>query len=335
VASSRNRRVRHAVDTCPGGRCRGAPPSEEKIHCMTIESLTKFWPLILSVIQEFWAITEPHIEEAAIQSNIPIELYYYSELGLDSFSTGEFQKRDPFSNPMQFEKMFVTLNFKGWIEPLPDEKYKVTDKARDAARRMIQEGDSYLLPFESFTDLDLKRLYLLLKQIVQSNTFAPEPPRKWAVEKRFRVADNHSPLIVQIREYLMDLFAYRDDSHISASHPHFGQAGIVWSVLGSLWRKDTVTAEQLAQSMPFRAYEVNDYEVALQAAVQIGWAEWAEGMETYRITEKGRALREQVEQLTNEYFYSPWSVMTNSELDELYELLLKLREQLNSFRKVR
>lgn len=300
---------------------------------MTTESLIKFWPLILSVVLEFWAITEPHIEEAAIQSNIPIELYYYSELGLDSFSTEEFQKRDPFSNPLQYEKVFVTLNFKGWIAPQPDEKYLVSDRARDAARQIIMAGDVYLLPFETFTDIDLKKLAGLLKQIVRANQFASEPPRKWATEKRFRIADHNSPTIIQIREHLMDIFAYRDDSHISAAHPHFGQAGIVWNVLGSLWRKDAVTAEQLAESLSFRAYEVNDYDVALQAAAKIGWAELADTPSTYRITPKGRELREQAEQLTNEYFYAPWSIMVQSELDELYDLLLRLREQLNSFRK--
>src|SRR6266508_4507907 len=133
---------------------------------MNTESLTKFWPLIHSIIQEFWAIIEPPIEEAAIQYDIPIELYYYSELGLQSFSRAEFQKRDPFSNPQQFEKVFATLNFKGWIEPLPGDKYQVTSRARDAARKIIQAGDQHLLPFESFTDIDLKRLTLLLKQIV-------------------------------------------------------------------------------------------------------------------------------------------------------------------------
>ena len=302
---------------------------------MTTDSLTKFWPLILSVVQELWAITEPHIEEAAIQSNIPIELYYYSELGLDSFSAEDFRQRDPFSNPLQFEKVFVTLNFKGWIEPQADEKYFVTQKARDAARQIIEAGDAHLVPFESFTDIDLKKLVGLLKQIVQANQFAPEPPRKWAVEKRFRIAQKDSPLIIQIRESLMDIFAYRDDSHIAAAHPHFGQAGIVWNVLGSLWRKETVTAEQLAESLSFRAYEVDDYEVALKAAAQIGWAEQTDAPGTYRITSKGRDLREQAEQLTNEYFYAPWSILISSELDELYDLLMKLREQLNSFRKVK
>lgn len=300
---------------------------------MTTESLTKFWPLILSVIQEFWAITEPHIEDAALQSNIPIELYHYSEFGLDSFSTQEFQKRDPFSNPQQFEKVFVTLNFKGWIEPQPDEKYLVTQRAKDAARQIIQAGDEHLLKFESFTDVDLQRLIGLLKQIVQANQFAPEPPDKWAIEKRFRIADHNSPRIIQLREHLMDVFAYRDDSHISAARPHFGQAGIVWNVLGSLWRNNLSTAEQLAESLSFRAYDIHEYEVALQAAAQIGWAEETGAPSAYRITQKGRQLREQTEQLTNEYFYAPWSIMVTSELDELYELLLKLREQLNSFRK--
>jgi hypothetical protein len=300
---------------------------------MNGESLTLFWPLIHSIVQEFWAIIEPPIEEAAIHLNVPIELYYYSELGLDSFSTAEFQKRDPFSNPLLFEKTFVTLNFKGWIEPAPDEKYVVTEKARDAARAIVEAGDAHLVRFESFTDIDLKRLAVLLKQIVLSNAVAPSPPEKWAILTRFHVGDKQSPMIVQIREYLMDLFAYRDDAHISASRPHFGKAGIVWNVLGYLATHTRATAEQLAESMLFRGYEARDYDIALEATTQIGWAEKADAPGAFRITQKGRQLREQAEHLTNEYFYAAWSVLTKEELDELHTLLLKLKEQLNSFRK--
>lgn len=300
---------------------------------MNTESFNKFWPLIHSIIQEFWSITEPAIEEAAIHFNIPIELYYYGELGLDSFSQEEFQKRDPYSNPLLFEKTFVTLNFKGWIEPLPDEKYRVTERAREAARKIIRAGDKELLPFESFTDIDLHRLAVLLKQIFMANEFASSPIEKWAITTRFHVADKNSPMILQIREYLMDFFAYRDDCNYAASHPHFGQAGIVWSVLGSLCKNNVVTAEQLAEAMSFRGYEARDYEVALQAAVQLGWAELTEIPDVFRITQKGRELREHAEQLTNEFFYAPWSVMTEAELDQLYDLLLNLRDQLNSFRK--
>jgi hypothetical protein len=300
---------------------------------MNLESLLKFWPLIYSVVQEFWSITEPHIEDAAVRNDIPIELYLYSELGLDTFSLASFQKRDPFTNPEQFEKVFVRLNVKGWIEPMLDGSYQVTEKAREAVRHIVQAGDAQLMDLHSVPQESLKRLAILLKQIVAESKVTPEPPEKWAILKRFHVADENHPVIVKIREYLMDLFAYRDDSHLSASRPHFNQAGIVWMFLGALWNKDAVTARQVAEKMAFRGYEVSDYEVALQATVEIGWAEVDDRPDTFCLSRAGKELREQTEQLTNEYFYFPWSVLMQAEIDELYDLLTKLRDALDTYRK--
>jgi hypothetical protein len=302
---------------------------------MNLESLTKFWPLIYSIIQEFWSITESHIEDAAIRNDIPIELYLYSELGLDTFSLANFQKRDPFTNPEQYERVFVRLNVKGWIEPMSDGSFRVTDNAREAVHHIVQAGDAQLLDFRSLSPSDLERLAILLKQIVAESKVTYEPPEKWAILKRFRVAGEHDPVIVRIREYLMDLFAYRDDSHLSASRPHFNQAGIIWIVLGALWNKDAVTAKQMAEKMTFRGYEVSDYEVALQAAVEIGWAEVDDRPGTFRLSRQGIGLREQAEQLTNEYFYTPWSVFVQAEMDELYDLLTKLHDGLSAYRKSR
>jgi helix-turn-helix protein len=301
---------------------------------MDITSLTKFWHLIHSVIQEFWTITEPHIEEAAVRNNIPVELYYYGELGLKNFSIAEFQRRDPFSNPEQFERLFPRLEIKGWIIPMYDEgRYEVTEKARDAVRQVIQAGDTHLLKFESTTDINLERLLLFLKQIILANHAAPEPPEKWAIEKRFRVATKNSPVIVQIRECLMDIFAYHDDAHLSAARPHFNQAGIVWSVLGAISTGSAVTAEQMAETMSFRGYDTYEYEAAIKAGIEVGWLEAVEMTGTFRPTQKGRELREQVERLTDEYFYCPWVMFSQAELDEFYHLLWKLREQLHEFKK--
>lgn len=296
-------------------------------------SLIKFWPLIYSTVRELWTITEPQIEDAAIRHDIPVELYFYSELGLEYFSIADFQKRDPFSNPEQFEKLYARLLVKGWIAALPDGRYQVTETARGATRRIIQAGDAHLATIEHLLDIDLKKLALLLQRVFVTSAEAEEPPQKWAILKRFRVADENSPWLAQIREYMMDLFAYRDDSHLAASHPHFGRAGIVWSVLGSIWKGNAVTPEQMAESMAFRGYEVDDYEVAIQAAIEIGWVESADVPFTFRLTNKGQELREQAEQLTNEYFYRPWSVINQDELDQMYELITNLRDQLRDLSK--
>ena len=302
---------------------------------MGAKSPTQFWPLIYSVIQGFWSITEPRISDAAVREAIPVELYFYSELGLDYFSIEAFQKRDPFSNPEQFERLFARLNIKGWIEPLQDKSYRVTDGARAGARLIIQAGDRHLSGFQFMSEVDLERLAELLGQVVAESKATSEPPVKWAIINRFRVADKASPWLVQVREYLMDLFAYRDDSHLSAARPHFNRAGIVWSVLGSLWTGDALTAEQMAERQAFRGYEVDDYRVAIQAAVGVGWVEQADVPGKFRPTQMGRELRQQVDQLTDEYFYRPWSVFTQAELDELYDLLAKLREELDAHGKSR
>jgi hypothetical protein len=300
---------------------------------MTLESLTKFWPLIYSVVQEFWNLTEPHIEDAAIRNDIPIELYLYSELGLDRFSIPNFQRRDPYSNPEQFERLFVRLNLKGWIEPAADGSFLVTEKARETARFLIEAGDVQLSDFAAMPAHELKRLVVLLKQIVIECCLTPEPPGKWAILKRFRVADEHYPPIMQIREYLMDLFAYRDDSHLSASRPYFNDAGIVWIVLGALWEGDAVNSEQMAEKMVFRGYDVEDYEIALQAAMELGWVETASRPDKFCLTEEGKRLREQAEQDTNEYFYAPWSVLRAEESRELYQLLTRLYDGLRTYGK--
>lgn len=300
---------------------------------METTSLGKYWHLIQSNIREIWAITEPHIEETAVRNNIPIELYYYAELGLDTFSIKEFQHRDPFSNPEQFERLFPRLELKGWIIPMREAgRYEVTERARDAVRQIVQAGDAQLVKFEPAPELNLERLLSFLKQIVLANNAAPEPPEKWAIARRFHVAHKNSPVIVQIRECLMDLFAYRDDAHLSAARPHFNQAGIVWSVLGAVATGSAVTALKMTETMAFRGYDTYEYEAALKAACAVGWLA-ADAPDTFRPTALGTELREQVEKLTDEYFYRPWAAFPPDELEEFYNLLTKLREQLHGFKK--
>ena len=70
---------------------------------------------------------------------------------------------------------------------------------------IVGEGDAQLLLFDLMPEKELWRLTGLLKQIAKANFEAPEPPEKWAVINRFRVAHEKSPLIVEIRELLMYL----------------------------------------------------------------------------------------------------------------------------------
>ena len=279
-------------------------------------------------------ITEPHIEDAAFRADIPVELYYFSELGLEYFSVEEFAKRDPFSNPEQFEKSFARLQIKEWILPTRKAgRYQVSDKARNAVRRIIQAGDEQLAKLPLGAEEEHESLLTHLRQIILANNAAPEPPPKWAVAKRFRIANKDSPLIVKIREGLMDLLAYHDDVHLAAARPFFGEAGIVWNAFGCVWNGSANTAEKIAEALAFRGYEAEDYSAALQAAMEAGWLETAGVPGAYRTTFKGLDMHAQVEKLTDEYFYRPWAAFSPPELTEFQDLLAGLREQLQDANK--
>jgi hypothetical protein len=286
------------------------------------------------VIREIWAITEPRIEDAAIRYNIPVELYYYAELGLEHFSVAEFQRRDPFSNPERFENLFARLEIKDWILPTRESgRYQVPEKAREAVRRLVAAGDEKLLKYEALARTDLSRLLIFLKRIVLANNAAPEPPEKWATAVRFHTATRNSPVIVQIRECLMDIFAYRDDAHLSAARPYFNEVGIVWNAFIAVCGNNPLTPEQIADETSFRGYEARDYRLALQAAVEAGWVEPASQPQAFHPTVKGLEMRARVEKLTEEYFYAPWQDLAPPELDEVHDLLSSLREELHEFRK--
>ena len=212
-------------------------------------------------------------------------------------------------------------------------RYQVSERSRDAVRRIVQAGDEQLLKFESVADLDLDRLLSFLKQVILANNAALEPPEKWAIVKRFRTATRNSPRLIQIRECLMDLYAYRDDSHLAAARPYFNEAGIVWTAFSSVCNGQAVTAEKIAEALSSHGYEAEEYAAALEAAVDAGWIEESETPGVYRPTDKGRDMREQVEKLTDEYFYRPWAMLSATALDEFHDLLLTLRDQLHGFRK--
>jgi len=300
---------------------------------MSIDELTKFWPLIHGNIREIWSITEPQIENTSLEKNLPFELYLYSELGLNEFSVEDFQKRDPFSNPDQFKKMFAQLCVKGWILTRHGGNYGISRRGSDALREMIQAGDDQLSDFDGISADDLKRLAGLLKRLTMANLEAPEPPQKWAIIRRFHSTHDGSPILPRIRDLLLDLYAYRDDAHLSAARPYFGEAGIVWNVFSSVCNGQAVTADQIAERMSFRGYEVSDYKAALKAAVQAGWLDESGSSVEYHPSVRGQNMHDEVEKLTDEYFYRPWSKLKTEECSALFSLLSRLRDQLIQYSK--
>lgn len=305
------------------------PTDMTELNRTAAEPYQGVWNLIYSTVRAFWALVEPRILAAAQDKNVPVELYYYAELGLDVFSVENFQKRDPYSNPAQFTAAFAKLAQAGWIVPEGSDEYHVTGEARAAVRELVRAGDAPLENIEVMSVADMERLHDLLLRLVRANASAPEPPVKWATTHRFRATDETSPRLAQVREALMDLFAYRDDSHRTA-WSNFPADGLMWHTFGMIWDNAADTPGDMVRQASFRGYAEQDYLGACDRLAALGWLARGERPGTFVVTPIGKKLRGAVEQLTDAYFYMAWSSLRPEELDELLANLRRLRERLEA-----
>jgi hypothetical protein len=125
-----------------------------------------------------------------------------------------------------------------------------------------------------------------------------------------------------------DINAIRDDCHMAAWRP-LGVAGYVWEAFGQVADGTARTAESLFDALPYRGYSAADYAAALDELAARGWV--SAGPDGYAVTAAGHAVRQQVEQATDAWFYTPWADFSAADLIEIRDDIDALNDWLARF----
>ncbi len=81
----------------------------------------------------------------------------------------------------------------------------------------------------------------------------------------------------------------------------------------------------MTKNLGHRGYDKDDTEASLRNLLAHGWSEEIpDNLGHFQVTAKGRAARQDAEEQTDKYFYAPFSVLNNQEIDELQQLLEKV-----------
>jgi hypothetical protein len=105
--------------------------------------------------------------------------------------------------------------------------------------------------------------------------------------------------------------------------------GYVWEAFSFVWSGTAATAEALFDQLAYRGYSRADYALALRDLTKRDWLEeLPDNPGVYRLTGAGRTIREEAERLTDDYFYAPWSVLTEDEQATSHDLLTRLHDNL-------
>jgi DNA-binding MarR family transcriptional regulator len=241
--------------------------------------------------------------------------------------------RDTYASESIVQALLELMASEKWLDRVKDTDqaqsvYTLTAVGRAAVHTLRASSREIMATLEPLPAAEIARLESLLLRLIEASLNSPNPPGVWCLaHSRRRAPDPQAALLVKIAQYFADFNAVRDDAHMAAFQP-YGVEGYVWEAFSFVWDGTANSAEALFDQLAYRGYSRSDYGAALQTLVGRGWLAEIESdtPKTYQLTEQGRAIREEVERLTNEYFYGPWSCLAEAEVTELHELLIKLRD---------
>lgn len=233
----------------------------------------------------------------------------------------------PYSNPEGIKQDFIGAVERGWLQVAGEGAYIPTEKSKDYLNRLRDMLNEVFTELQEETSQDIKRINELLAAIVEeavkTKVFTDKPTLK--MTRRFE-PKGKVPELNWVRRHLFSIFSFRDDAHIAAWAPQKID-GYGWETLSYLWEGEAGTAAELAEKLEEnRNYDEQAYAGALKELDKRGWVK--EINESFKVTEEGRALRQKVEDLTDEYFNSAFASTSDGDLDELGVLLGQLAKDL-------
>ena len=289
----------------------------------------QLWTLAEETMRAFAPFYREAMKKAIQDSGAP-DIWFGLALARGSdpqpLTIERFQTMSPYNAPERFAEILEGLPQLELLERVGESAYRLTDLGRGAVEAIFEAAHQRLDTIEPLPAGEMDQLNSLLHRIVEATLAASEPEEKWAIAySRWTDPGEGASGSVKVDQYLTDLLRFRDDAHIAAWKP-YGVSGHAWEALTFIWRGEANTAEELAEKLSFRGHSAGVYAEALEGLVNRGWVE--DTPDGYRVTEKGRDLRQQAEEATDRYFFTPWACLESAEITQLDDLLTRLKNSL-------
>jgi len=243
------------------------------------------------------------------------------------------QVRGPYTAADAYLTRLAAAAKKGYLAEARPAEYRLTDTGRVETHRFVEELRAAMVEPDPLPEADSERLINLLDRLVQVSLNTPSPPdtlrlrsgQTWCISLSHRLMPAVSPPLPYIEQAISCLAAYRDDAHLAAWQPS-GLSATALEALTFLWRGEADSLDALCEQLTHRGHSRQVYAQALAELRERGFIEGPDSAP--RVTETGRAFREEVEVKTNRYFFAPWACLDDANRVELADLLTRLRDGL-------
>lgn len=252
-----------------------------------------------------------------------------AEFDPDPLTVENLRVRDVYASERIAQALLELLAGEQWLDRL-GKAYYLTEAGRAVLLRMRERQAKMFTTTEvPLSQAELLRLEALLRRIIEASLKRTHKPGTWCLaHSRNRApAENEHPLL-KINQYFSDFNAFRDDAHMAAWQP-YKISGHTWEAFAFICDGQAISADTIYTQLAYRGYSRQEYAASLQDLTTRNWlTEIPAQPDHYQVTDTGREIRQKVEQLTDNYFYSPWSDLNEVEVAETKALLQQLRDKL-------
>ena len=247
--------------------------------------------------------------------------------GLDPqpLTTDLVQTLLPFNSTDNNREALLATSNRGLLEQVAENSFRLSEAGRKGMLAFYQAAGLAVARVQPIAESDMKRLASLLLQVVTATETAVTP------KTRFLMSRNSDPgsdaaLPVRIDQYLTDFTNYRNDA-VRASWMSLGVSGAAWEAMGYVFQNGEQTAVAISEQFSQRrGHTMEAYTAALDSLVAQGWL--ALDGDSYTITDKGQAVRDEAEKTADRTFYAGWDTLNSDEQTELASLLQQLHDGL-------
>lgn len=238
---------------------------------------------------------------------------------------GHLTVRGPYTSPDEYLKRLSQAAEKGMLSEVGEKCFRLTTKGRQVAQDFIRVARQAMDSGNPLSAAETGQMADYMTRLVFTSVEAPPPPDKWSIKLSMKLLPEEKESLSYIEQTFSCLGAFRDDSHLAA----WQSSGLSATALESLtlvWRNEASSLDQLYEKLSYRGYA---RQVYADAIAELRDRQYLSGvLDALRVTHEGQRFRQQVEDLTNQYFFSPWTCLNAQERKSLAGWLTKLWDNL-------
>ena len=280
------------------------------------------WKLIRDSWIKIQASFNPAIKPLVAKSELNIREWMLLLAALtfepEDITPSHLMVRGPYTSSDQYLTRLEHVAEKGFLLRVSIGRFNLSPEGREAAFEFIKGVREAMVSAKLLPTQESLILAEMLERLVNNCLDTPPPPDTWSITLSHKLMPAIDPPMPFIEQAISCLSAYRDDAHL-ASWQSSGLSAIALESMTLIWRGQVSTLDELTEKLSFRGHPQEVYIVAL---AELRARSYLSGYRNVlRLTEEGKMFRDSVEAKTDQYFFSPWTCLTEADKSKMAEIL--------------